>query len=751
MVTLLLAIAVVWQAQAAPLVQAATCTQPQQRSLPFDNTSGVFLTASATPRCFLFTVPDGTRKLQVDLIRQNANGEFNLFLAAGRVSTLTILDQQEVFAGGNRTATFVVPTLNEEQYTVAVVAAAGSPRFKLRVRAFDDAAPGAPSEQSNGELELLASAFSVSTDPLNPLTLLKLTQSLFIAEEPGSEVTYPFFVAAPGEVTLLAFYEDTAGELELRLEGPPRQELDDPTTPYATTAGAEVLSLSYTVSPEDLNRGGQWQVRVVNISGGSVSGQVDIRMAREMFVQTLRPDNPITAQDLRDYASSLAYVVAVPPDTAALTLQMTGRDRAGTAGVDFDVYVRHDLPAFDGAADWAGTSSDASETIRISDPAPGLYFIRVQRASGDGSFDLAATLQERDPSTVTPVPSALSPGSLAQVDPVRADDGLNLRTGAGVGYPAFHSIPPGETVVVLNGRVQVDGSPWVRVRHATAGREGWVNGNFLLTPSGAPSPVALYDGAPGDGATFCDGGFRSDCTFAGCAVGRRLLWGPFCRADDHPNILPGYYQVTVEGSGAVTGGATDWGLTGEHFSLGGEELSLPATYEFCWPGREPNGYGFETVVTSLDESAYISGVKVDYLGGSCEVNSLPPSPTGLVTEIVQTGPLTLDEEISGSLVFEVLAYDATEGPMDGDGIAGVAFAIYDADGELVYRKNELQRGYCAFGGGVPDCAIWTFDQDNPRWPSGRRLTPGSHLLYAAVFTEDGRRQDVEQEVEITAE
>jgi len=77
--------------------------------------------------------------------------------------------------------------------------------------------------------------------------------------------------------------------------------------------------------------------------------------------------------------------------------------------------------------------------------------------------------------------------------------------------------------------------------------------------------------------------------------------------------------------------------------------------------------------------------------------------------------------------------------------------IIDSNGREVYRHTETQAGYCAFGGGTPDCNQWVFDQNDNRWPDsdGRRgesIRNDDYTLEAIAFTDDGRQSDPVDEV-----
>jgi hypothetical protein len=140
-----------------------------------------------------------------------------------------------------------------------------------------------------------------------------------------------------------------------------------------------------------------------------------------------------------------------------------------------------------------------------------------------------------------------------------------------------------------------------------------------ITP-GAPAGLLFSDhpwnNQRGVNQTFCSG-FESECNYAGCVRNYRLVWGPYCREGDYPYIRPGMYRVTFYGTGRVRAGATDYGSTRQLFSFGQHEFDLPGSFTFCWPGRQPDGYGFETIVQSTGAYAAVEWITVEYLGEQC--------------------------------------------------------------------------------------------------------------------------------------
>lgn len=132
-------------------------------------------------------------------------------------------------------------------------------------------------------------------------------------------------------------------------------------------------------------------------------------------------------------------------------------------------------------------------------------------------------------------------------------------------------------------------------------------------------------------ADLCSG-FDSECNFANCAINTRLVWGPFCREDRDTYIEPGLYRVTLYGGGTVEAGATDFNATNNLFAYGRQVLTLPDQYTFCYPGLQPGGTGFETLVRSLTADARVDRITLEYLGGDCNNPwTEPAGDTALMT------------------------------------------------------------------------------------------------------------------------
>ncbi|MCL4304273.1 MAG: hypothetical protein KJ077_51810, partial [Anaerolineae bacterium] len=175
-----------------------------------------------------------------------------------------------------------------------------------------------------------------------------------------------------------------------------------------------------------------------------------------------------------------------------------------------------------------------------------------------------------------------------------------------------------------------------------------------------------------------------------------------------------------------------------------------AEHNYRWP--EP--YQHELITNGL-YSAQIeinptSGDSANWnfdfrIEGSPTELQLPDQPSNLTAQIVQTGPNSDADVVSDALVFQVFA--STDGVNDGAGIDRVDMEIIGSNGQ-VHRRTERTAGYCAFGGGEPDCNIWDFAEQGNQWPDGDPLEPGDYTLRAIVHAEDGNSTTVEMNIQI---
>jgi hypothetical protein len=98
------------------------------------------------------------------------------------------------------------------------------------------------------------------------------------------------------------------------------------------------------------------------------------------------------------------------------------------------------------------------------------------------------------------------------------------------------------------------------------------------------------------------------------------------------------------------------------------------------------------------------------------------------------GPATTE------LVFWVEARNPSVGKKDGAGIKSVDFALTDSNGQDVYSHTENTSRYCGFGGGVPDCVIFRFADNNFNWPgTNLPIQNDDYTLTATVNSADGNQ------------
>lgn len=183
-----------------------------------------------------------------------------------------------------------------------------------------------------------------------------------------------------------------------------------------------------------------------------------------------------------------------------------------------------------------------------------------------------------------------------------------------------------------------------------------------------------------------------------------------------------------------------------------------------WPGTESPIYngsytlsvsfyddpddGFGDADSSWFINLIIDSPELDGPPGSEGSTGEELPPPDLQVLLVETMPGSQDSYIFGALNFRVAAWDPAVGDDDGDGIDGVNLEIFGPSG-LVHERREGTDGYCAFGGGEPDCTSFVFADGGWAWPeSGMPVESGFHTLRATVFADDGRTLEATWSVEI---
>lgn len=127
-------------------------------------------------------------------------------------------------------------------------------------------------------------------------------------------------------------------------------------------------------------------------------------------------------------------------------------------------------------------------------------------------------------------------------------------------------------------------------------------------------------------------------------------------------------------------------------------------------------------VDGADDNDYLQGRKIILPGYPPEQVTIPPV-------------------FRDRLVFRVEAFDIRFGNSDGAGIQAVDITIKDENDEQVHHRREQTAGYCAFGGGEPDCDIWVFATHDYEWPEGRPIVNGAYRVEFDITSEEDNRTD----------
>ncbi len=89
-----------------------------------------------------------------------------------------------------------------------------------------------------------------------------------------------------------------------------------------------------------------------------------------------------------------------------------------------------------------------------------------------------------------------------------------------------------------------------------------------------------------------------------------------------------------------------------------------------------------------------------------------------------------------SLWFRVYAHEPVSSKVDGQNIDSVEFTITNSKNVQVYYRKEKTAGYCAFGGGEPNCNVFVFASHNFTWPDGAKITSGTYNLHINATDKD---------------
>lgn len=166
-----------------------------------------------------------------------------------------------------------------------------------------------------------------------------------------------------------------------------------------------------------------------------------------------------------------------------------------------------------------------------------------------------------------------------------------------------------------------------------------------------------------------------------------------------------------------------------------------------WPSTNlPILNGYYTVYAKVyvqgqnSPGSYNTQIQIDIPGNASNNDDL-------VVDVVQTGPGGADYAVYDQLAFQVQAYAPESGDYDGAGIQGVDLWVEDLYYDTIFASHENNAAYCMFGGGDPDCNIWSFSENGYQWPNGKAFEPGQYYLVAHVVAKDGRQKTIDTMVE----
>jgi hypothetical protein len=105
----------------------------------------------------------------------------------------------------------------------------------------------------------------------------RTTTSNFIMAGPDSVPFELFNVLVEGTLEIVITWTGDSEELTATLTGRRRPALPDPTTPYAQVSGTSPMTMTYSVTADDLARGVAWRLALTDPAGvGDARGSIDL-------------------------------------------------------------------------------------------------------------------------------------------------------------------------------------------------------------------------------------------------------------------------------------------------------------------------------------------------------------------------------------------------------------------------------------------------------------------------------------------
>jgi hypothetical protein len=111
------------------------------------------------------------------------------------------------------------------------------------------------------------------------------------------------------------------------------------------------------------------------------------------------------------------YSFDIPAGVSSCTVTLTGP----SSGADFDLYVKKGSNPTTSSYDYARSGASASETITITNPGSGRYYVMVNAYSGSGAYSIAEshTFTTATPTSVpTTVPVTVTPSATSSPDEI---------------------------------------------------------------------------------------------------------------------------------------------------------------------------------------------------------------------------------------------------------------------------------------------------------------------------------------------
>lgn len=167
---------------------------------------------------------------------------------------------------------------------VALPAAASIPELMRPGNAFLGVIVDAQDDvQEVSEQNNTASIPIVVTHPAVPET----TSFDFEIDGPDAVPFRLFNALVPGDITAVVEWTGETDTITVELTGRRRDSLADPTQPHATATGTTPLTVSYSVTPDDLARGVAWRLAIRDASGDhDARGTVQLTTPNNSAVQT---------------------------------------------------------------------------------------------------------------------------------------------------------------------------------------------------------------------------------------------------------------------------------------------------------------------------------------------------------------------------------------------------------------------------------------------------------------------------------